>query len=127
MRVDIINFINPYQHLSTANKQKKPHRPEHGTGASSKTGVQKSALRFGVGALFAGYQYLTAIVQVTFYHVGMVEKVLFSGRLADRDVRGFRFVVRAAGALPALGVPPFRIWHDLLFFGRGWKVEGRGL
>jgi hypothetical protein len=21
--------------------------------------------------------------------------------------------VRAAGALPALGVPPFRIWHDL--------------
>lgn len=91
----------------------------HGTGASSKTGVQKTALRLGVGALLAGYQYLTAIVQVALYHVGMVEKVLFAGCLADRDVRSFRFVVRAAGALPALGVPPFRIWHDLLFFGGG--------
>jgi hypothetical protein len=29
-------------------------------------------------------------------------------------LRGFRFVVRAAGALTALGVPPFRIWHDFI-------------
>jgi len=99
--------------LSTINKQKKPHRPMHGTGASSKTGYKNPALRFGVGALFARNQHLTAIVQVAFYHVGMVEKVLFAGRFAGRDVRSFRFVVRAAGALPALGVPPFRIWHGL--------------
>ena len=86
----------------------------------------KSALRFGVGALFARNQHLTAVVQVAFHHVGMVKKVLFAGCLTDRDVRSFRFVVRAAGALTALGMPPFRIWHDLLFFCGGWTVEGSG-
>ncbi len=109
-----LSTFNPFNlQPLPVHKQKKPHRPIHGTGASSKTGCANPALRFCVGALFARNQHLTAIVQVAFYHVGMVEKVLLTGRLASRDVRSFRFVVRAAGALAALRMPPFRIWHDL--------------
>ena len=49
---------------------------------------------------------------------GVVQQVLFACVFAGGYLRGFRFVVRAASALPALGVPPFRIWHDLSRFCR---------
>jgi hypothetical protein len=101
-------------------KQKKPHRPLHGTGASSKClsamaqNRQRRPLCFaGVGALLAGHQHLTAIVQVSVHAVSVVEEVLFARRFANSDLRDFRLVVRAASAFPALGMPPFRIWHDL--------------
>ena len=67
-------------------------------------------LRFGsLGAHFSWYQDLTAIVQGAVDHVGVVQKVRLPCRLAGGDLRDFRFVVRAASAFAALGVPPFRI------------------
>ncbi len=56
---------------------------------------------------------MAAVVQVTVYQIGMVEQVLFAGSRAGSDLRNIRGVVRAASAFAALGVPPFRIRHDV--------------
>lgn len=83
-------------------------------GASSKYEFGERYLCFrSISALFARYQHLTAIVQVAFHDVCMVEKVLFARGFARCDLRNFRLVVRAACAFAALGMPPFRIWHGL--------------
>ena len=73
--------------------------------------MRKSVLGFGFFDAIAWNQHLTAVVEIAFYHVCMVEKVTLAGRRAGSDLRNFRFVVRAASALTALGVPPFRIGH----------------
>ena len=73
--------------------------------------MQEIRLSFGFFDAVTGDQHLTAVVQITFNHVGMVEKVTLTGCRAGSDLRNFRFVVRAASALTALGVPPFRIGH----------------
>jgi hypothetical protein len=49
----------------------------------------------------------------------MVQKMLLTCCFTGGYLRSFRFVVCAASALAALGVPPFRIWHDLSRFYRG--------
>jgi hypothetical protein len=44
----------------------------------------------------------------------MVEEMALTGRGAGSQLWDSRNVVCAAGALAALGVPPFRIWHDAI-------------
>ena len=91
--------------------RKSPIHPARDWSCCKRT--TRDSLCFGrFCALFSGHQHLTAIVQVAFMVVGVVEEVWLTGRFAGSNVWSFCLVVRAACALAALGVPPFRIWHD---------------
>ena len=68
------------------------------------------------GYCFTRNEHLTAVVQVAVYQISVVKQVALTCILAGSDLRNFRFVVRAASAFTALGVPPFRIWHDAVSF-----------
>jgi hypothetical protein len=55
---------------------------------------------------------VTAIVQRTFNRVSMVKNVTLTCCRASCDLRNIRVIMCATSALTALGVSPFRIWHD---------------
>jgi hypothetical protein len=69
-------------------------------------------LRRLFGAYFGRNEDLAAVIQIAVHFIGVVEQVRFTRCFAGCDLRYFRFVVRAARAFAALGVPPFWIWHD---------------
>jgi hypothetical protein len=109
----ILSTLSTRINLYQPQKNRKSPIARHAGLEPPQKRVRRAELCFGFGALFALHEQLAAIEQIATYFVSMVEDVLFARRFADGDVWGFQFVVRAAGALPALGVPPFRIWHDL--------------
>ena len=94
------------------------------------SGENGRRLRFGnLGASSSPwYQDLAAVVQIAIHPIRVVKQVLFAGGRAGGNLRNLGLVVRAAGALAALGVPPFWIWHSKVVIrfsaGTAWLIAG---